>query len=207
MCIQCIASSTYSSRQPASADSKGFCFNLITYLMFLLEYNEVCIVSTSLLSRCHAHHARKLAFSERIATFPTILIRGYLMLFPRERINDDDELYPQYWSEFESYYPHHGVPFTAARNTNVAYYFHMESFETNEIDLGVYLLDDNTSISANIFLNKEYDKAESIFEVLKSAKAYFQKSFEDKLLFLERRSVFIIGCRKRGRCKGSQRLG
>lgn len=119
-----------------------------------------------------------------------------MMLFPRERINNDDELYPQYWSEFESYYPHHGVPFTAARCTNVAYYFQMESFVTNEIDLGVYLLEGNTSISANIFINKEYDKAESIFEAMESAQEYFQESFEDKLLFLERPNVFIIGCRK-----------
>ena len=117
------------------------------------------------------------------------------MLFTRERIDDDDALYPQYWSEFESYYPHHGVLFTAARDANVAYYFQMESFATDEIDLAVYLLRNNSAISANIFLNKGYDKASSIFESVKSAKEYFQKFFgEDELLFIDDRpNVFIIG--------------
>ena len=33
------------------------------------------------------------------------------MLFDRERIDNDDALYLQYWSEFRSYYPHHGIQF------------------------------------------------------------------------------------------------
>ena len=117
------------------------------------------------------------------------------MLFTREQINNDDELYPQYWSEFESYYPHHGIQLTPKSGGGHSYYFEMEGFATDEIDLGVFLLKDNSAISANIFLNKEYDKASSIFETMKSAKEYFQKFFgEDELLFIDDRpNVFIIG--------------
>ena len=120
-----------------------------------------------------------------------------MMLFPRERINNDDELYPQYWSEFESYYPHHGIPLTNAGSHKQAYYFHMEGFDSFKMSLGVYLLDGNSAISANLFLNKNTDKTRAIFEALKSAKAYFERHFEDELLFLsDRPNVFIIGCRK-----------
>ena len=121
-----------------------------------------------------------------------------MMLFPRERINNDDELYPQYWSEFESYYPHHGILLTNARSQpDWAYYFHMEGFDSFKISLGVYLLDDNSAISANLFLNKNSDKAQAIFEALKSAEKYFERHFEDELLFLsDRPRIFIIGCKK-----------
>ena len=118
------------------------------------------------------------------------------MLYPRERIDNNDELYPQYWTEFESYYPHHGIEFMPKNEGGHSYYFHMEGFENFHVDLGVFLLDDNSAISANIFLNKGYDKAESIFGSMESAKEYFQKYFEGELLFLETQHVFIIGCRK-----------
>lgn len=121
-----------------------------------------------------------------------------MMLFPRERINNDDELYPQYWSEFESYYPHHGIMLTNAESPpQRAYYFHMEGFDSFKVSLGVYLLDGNSAISANLFLNKNTDKTQDIFEALKSAKAYFESHFEDELLFLsDIPRVFIIGCKK-----------
>ena len=91
------------------------------------------------------------------------------MLFDRERIDNDDALYQQYWSEFESYYPHHGIQLTPKSGGEHSYYFEMEGFEGFQIDLGVYLLEGNSAISANIFLNKGYNKASSIFESIESA--------------------------------------
>ena len=118
---------------------------------------------------------------------------------PREEINDDNELYRQYWSEFHAYYTFKGIPPTplGIREENPKnYYFKMESFNPFHIDFSISLLN-SSEISANLNLNKQIDKTQKIFEALKSGQEYFQRFFEE-LLFLDDRSraFFIIGCKK-----------
>ncbi len=117
------------------------------------------------------------------------------------RIENNDELYPRYWSEFSQYYRANGLSVTSVGVNDgdpkpKSYYFQMDSFDKFHISLGVFLLSDS-EISANINLNKRIEQNAAIFEALKSAQEYFQR-FDEDLLFLPERSskVYIIGCKK-----------
>ena len=123
------------------------------------------------------------------------------MLFRASRINDDDELYQRYWSEFVGYYIANDLSLTSVgvsdRDTKPkSYYFRMDNFDHFHISLGVFLLGDS-EISANINLNKSIEQNRSIFEALKFAQNIFQSDFDEDLLFLPDRStkVYIIGCK------------
>ena len=117
---------------------------------------------------------------------------------PKPRIEDDDELYQRYWSEFIEYYIANGLSLTSVRDNRERpnYHFRMDNFDPFHIDLGVFLLGDS-EISANINLNKSIEPNAAIFEALKSAQEYFQRDFDEDLLFLPDRapSVYIIGCK------------
>lgn len=126
---------------------------------------------------------------------------------PREEINDDNELYRQYWSEFHIYCSFKGISLTSLgireRNPK-SYYFRTEGFNPYHISFGTFLLDD-PAITADLNLNKTINKTPEIFEMLKSEQEYFQESFEDPLLFLEDRpAIFIIGCRKEADIRDSK---
>ena len=129
--------------------------------------------------------------------------RGSKMLFRwlREpRIENDDELYRRYWSEFAQYYMAKGLSVASAENSSGSgrhsYYFRMDTYDTFHISLGVFLLSDS-EISANIYLNKSIEPNAVIFEALKSAQEYFQRDFDEELLFLPNIAprVYIIGCK------------
>ena len=123
------------------------------------------------------------------------------MLFRESRIDNDDELYQRYWSKFVEYYMTNGLSLTsvgASENDSrpKSYYFQMDDFDTFHISLGIFLLGDS-EISVNINLNKQIEQNREIFEALKSAQEYFQRDFDEELLFLPSRSpkVYIIGCK------------
>lgn len=122
------------------------------------------------------------------------------MLFRQPRIENDDELYQKYWSQFIKYYIADGLSVASVRNDREKPYYHfqMDNFKHYHIDLGVFLLGDS-EISANINLNKSVGQNAAIFEALKSAQEYFQEGFDEDLLFLPDRSpkVYIIGCKTR----------
>lgn len=118
----------------------------------------------------------------------------------REKIEDDNELYQQYWSEFQAYCTFKRISPTLLGirgNNQKSYDFRMKSFNPYHISLNTYHLNGSTTISANLNLNKTVSKTRKIFNVLKSEKEHFQGFFEDELLFLDDRpSIFIIGCKK-----------
>ena len=123
------------------------------------------------------------------------------MLFRESRIDNDDELYQRYWSEFVEYYIANSLSLTGGevrdRDTRPdAYYFRMDNFDRFHIDLGVFLLGDS-EISANINFNKRIEQNKDIFQALRSAQDIFQRDFDEELLFLPDRSprVYIIGCK------------
>ena len=123
------------------------------------------------------------------------------MIFPQRRkprIENDDELYPRYWSEFVQYYIAKGLSLTSVKNDKEKpnYHFRMENFDPYHIDLGVFLLGDS-EISANINLNKSIERNRNIFEALTSAQNIFQRDFDEELLFLPNIApkVYIIGCK------------
>ena len=125
------------------------------------------------------------------------------MLFRQPRIDDNDELYERYWSEFAGYYIENNLSLTSVggndRETRPkSYYFRMDNFDSFHISLGVFLLGDS-EISANINLNKQIAQNREIFEALRSAQDIFQRDFDEELLFLPDRSpkVYIIGCKTR----------
>ena len=125
------------------------------------------------------------------------------MLFRQPRIENDDELYQKYWSQFVQYYMDNGLSVASVGVNDgdprpKSYYFQMDGFDTFHISLGVFLLGDS-EISANINLNKRIEPNAAIFEALKSAQEYFQRDFDEELLFLPARSpkVYIIGCKTR----------
>ena len=126
--------------------------------------------------------------------------RGSKMLFRQRRIENDDELYPRYWSEFVQYYMAKGLSVASAENSSgsgrQSYYFRMDTYDTFHISLGVFLLSDS-EISANIYFNKSIEPNAVIFEALKSAQEYFQGDFDEELLFLPNSApkVYIIGCK------------
>ena len=113
---------------------------------------------------------------------------------------DDNELYERYWSEFHVYYTSKNMsptPLGIREENPKNYYFKMESFNPFHIGFSISLLN-SSEISANLNLNKQIDKTQKIFKALKSGQEYFQRFFEEELLFLDDRSraFFIIGCKK-----------
>ncbi|RKU20990.1 hypothetical protein C6499_22485 [Candidatus Poribacteria bacterium] len=122
------------------------------------------------------------------------------MLFRESRINNDDELYPRYWSEFVEYYIANGLSLSSVGVSDrgprpKSYYFRMDNFDHFHISLGVFLLGDS-EISANINLNKQIEQNRDIFEALRSAQDIFQRDFDEELLFLpDRPRIYIIGCK------------
>ena len=123
---------------------------------------------------------------------------NYIIL-SREQMNDDNEAYQQYWTEFHAYYTFKGIspePLGTPDTDQRVHYFSMESFDQFQISFSVFLLG-GSAISANLNLNKRVDKSQKIFEALKSGQECFQRFFEDELLFLDDRpGIFIIGCKK-----------
>ena len=119
-------------------------------------------------------------------------------MFRQRRIDNDNELYPRYWSKFIEYYIANGLSLTSISDDREKpnYHFRMENFDPYHIDLGVFLLGDS-EISANINLNKSIERNRNIFEALRSAQNIFQRDFDEELLFLPARSprVYIIGCK------------
>ncbi|MCY4553059.1 MAG: DUF4268 domain-containing protein [Candidatus Poribacteria bacterium] len=121
------------------------------------------------------------------------------MLFSRRRIENDDELYQRYWSEFIEYYIADGLSLSSVgvSDRKQSYHFEMDSFAPFHIDLGVFLLGDS-EISANINFNKQIEQNRGIFEALRSAQDIFQTDFDEELLFLpDRPRIYIIGCKTR----------
>lgn len=118
------------------------------------------------------------------------------MLFREPRIDNDNELYQRYWSEFVEYYINNGLSLSSVGASGKSYYFRMDNFDDFHISLGVFLLGDS-EISANINLNKQREQNRDIFEALRSAQDIFQRDFDEELLFLPDRSsrVYIIGCK------------
>ena len=116
------------------------------------------------------------------------------MLFREPRIDNDNELYQRYWSEFVEYYINNGLSLSSVGSSGKSYYFRMDNFDDFHISLAVFLLGDS-EISANINLNKNVDQSRDIFEALRSAQDIFQTDFDGELLFLPDRSprVYIIG--------------
>ena len=103
------------------------------------------------------------------------------MLFPKPRIENDDELYQKYWSQFVQYYMDNGLSVASVGVNNddprpKSYYFRMDGFDTFHISLGIFLLGDS-EISANVNLNKRIEVNKSIFEALSSAQEYFSERF------------------------------
>ena len=113
--------------------------------------------------------------------------------------NDDNELYERYWSEFHAYYTSQNmspIPLGIREENPKNYYFKMESFDKFHVSLSIFLLS-GSAVRANLNLNKQIDKTQKIFDALKSGQEYFQRFFEDELLFLDDRpAIFIIGCKK-----------
>ena len=68
---------------------------------------------------------------------------------PKPRIEDDDELYQRYWSEFTEYYIANSLSLTSSNRPNdgdtrpKSYYFRIDNFAPFHIDLGVSLLSDS----------------------------------------------------------------
>ena len=113
--------------------------------------------------------------------------------------NDDNELYERYWSEFHAYYTSQNmspIPLGRREGNSRSSYFSMESFDQFHVSLSIFLLS-GSAVRANLNLNKRVDKTQEIFDALKSGQEYFQRFFEDELLFLDDRpAIFIIGCKK-----------
>ena len=113
--------------------------------------------------------------------------------------NDDNELYERYWAEFHAYYTSKNmspIPSGRREGNPKNYYFKMESFDPFHIDFSISLFN-SSEISANLNLNKRVDQTQEIFEALRSGQEYFQRFFEDELLFLDDPpAIFIIGCKK-----------
>ena len=118
----------------------------------------------------------------------------------REKIEDDNELYQQYWSEFQAYCTFKRIsptPLGIRRSNQKSYDFRMKSFDSYHVSLNAYYLNNSTTISANLNLNKKVGGTQKIFNTLKLEKEHFQGFFEDELLFLDDRPrIFIIGCKK-----------
>ena len=148
-----------------------------------------------LCEKCH-----KKVHRPRVPSDQQSAVQQPLETLPEEvSVNDDSELYQQYWTKFHAYYSSKGIspiPLGRRENNPKSSYFRMESFDPFHIDFNISFLND-PAISANLNLNKQVDKTQKIFEVLKSGQEYFQRCFEDELLFLDdRRRTFIIGCKK-----------
>ena len=148
-----------------------------------------------LCEKCH-----KKVHRPRVPSDQQSAVQQPLETLPEEvSVNDDSELYQQYWTKFHAYYTSKGIspiPLGRRENNPRSSYFRMESFDPFHIDFNISFLND-PAISANLNLNKQVDKTQKIFEVLKSGQEYFQRCFEDELLFLDdRRRMFIIGCKK-----------
>ena len=119
------------------------------------------------------------------------------MLFRPRRITDDSKLYPEYVSKFSRYCANNGMSLSSAGKSDKSQYFSIGDFDPFKVSLGLFILNDST-ISANLNLNKANNNSERIFEALKSAREFFKNSFDEELLFLPHRStkVYIVGCKK-----------
>ena len=115
-------------------------------------------------------------------------------------MEDENELYQQYWSEFQAYCTFKRIsptPLGIRGSNQKSYDFRMKNFDSYHISLNAYYLNDSTTISANLNLNKKVGGTQKIFNTLKLEKEHFQGFFEDELLFLDDRPrIFIIGCKK-----------
>ena len=50
------------------------------------------------------------------------------MLFREPRIDNDNELYQRYWSEFVEYYINNGLSLSSVGSSGKSYYFRMDNF-------------------------------------------------------------------------------
>ena len=153
---------------------------------------------SDLVMLCEECHER--VHRSRVPSDQQSAMQQPLEILPEEvSVNDDNELYQQYWTKFHAYYTSKGIspePLGRRENNPRNSYFRMESFDPFHIDFNISFLND-PAISANLNLNKQIDKTQKIFEALKSGQEYFQRCFEDELLFLDdRQRTFIIGCKK-----------
>ena len=116
----------------------------------------------------------------------------------RDPITDRNELYTQYWSEFQAYCTFRSRsinPLGTPGHDPRYFYFTIGDFDHYHISLGVFLQGDS-AISANLNLSKRIGETHHIFIKLQSVSECFRNHFEDELLFLNRPNIFIIGLEK-----------